>query len=191
MRLGDFSKDSCDYGISDCASYLHFGIEDIITHENYSQNKTTMVRDNDIALIRLNRPIPLNDKLKPICLPNEKVIEPVDGEVLTVGGWGKTMLPIEIVAKRAVGIPLINNSNICENVSDTKMCAGVLGDLRSGVTSCDGDSGGPLMKEWDDQKMAIEGIVSFGQGICVNRFFPTHYTRVRYYLSWIEEHVQM
>lgn len=190
--MGDFSKESCDYGTSSCRSYLHFGIAHIKMHEQYRLGKGRVI-DNDIALICVNERIPFNNKLKPICLPNNNVTEPVNGDVLIVSGWGKTMAPAESVAKRAVAVPLVTDPLECPYKSPSRMCAGVLtNNINSAKTSCGGDSGGPLMKQWQREKMVIIGIVSFVPGIaCVNEFYGTHYTRVRYFLHWIEANLQM
>lgn len=188
VRLGDFSKESCDYGTSTCLSYLHFGIAHIKKHERYQGGR---VIHNDIALIRVSERIPFNDKLKPICLPYE-VSRPVDGDVFTVCGWGTTMTPAENVTKRAAGVPIVTDLKHCPHKSPSRMCAGKLSNnIFTSQTSCDGDSGGPLMKQCDGGKMAIIGIVSFGNPSCVNEFVATHYTRVSYFLSWIEANMQM
>lgn len=43
------------------------------------------------------------------------------------------------------------------------------------------------MQEFYKGKTMIEGIVSFRRGSnCFSQFFPTHFTRVRHYLTWIE-----
>lgn len=190
--MGDFSHEPyCDYGAAGCSSYQFFGIEDIIKHENNEMNGKIL--NNDIALIRLNRTIQFDNKMQPICLPHANMTELVTGTMLTVAGWGKSYVENETyVAKRAVQAPLVTNAVACEFQSNTKMCAGVVSGLTSEAkTACAGDSGGPLMRQFEIRKMMIEGIVSFVQGSCINDFFATHYTRVRYYLSWIAENVCM
>lgn len=159
-------------------------------HWNYRKDTSHGIIDNDIALLRLDRIIPLNNILKPVCLPNVNIPEPEEYTLLTVAGWGKAMIN-ESVAKRAVGLPLIADSIACEFRSDSKMCAGVLShNVLTGRSMCDGDSGGPLMNEWQRRTMVMEGIISFVPGgRCVNRFFPTYFTRVRHYLKWIDENM--
>lgn len=190
--MGDFShKPYCDYGAANCSSYQFFGIEHIIIHESNEMNGKIL--NHDIALIRLNRTIQFDNKMQPVCLPHANMTELVTGTMLTVAGWGKSYVQNETyVAKRAVQAPLVTNPVVCEFQSMTKMCAGVVSGLTSKAkTACAGDSGGPLMRQFERRKMMIEGIVSFVQGSCINDFFATHYTRVRYYLSWIAENVCM
>lgn len=189
VRLGDFTQEPyCDYGAPDCRSYQFFGVEHIKVHWNYRIDK--YVLHNDIALIRLNRPVQFDNILQPVCLPTINVREPVSGDLLTVAGWGKAHVVNETVAKRAVDVPLVTDSNQCQLQDESRICAGVISSNIYYVrTTCKGDSGGPLMQQWRMQKMMIEGIVSFVQGSCINNFFATHYTRVRNYMSWIEENM--
>lgn len=54
--------------------------------------------------------------------------------------------------------------------------------------SCQGDSGGPLQLIQEDAELAqVVGIVSFG--ISCGTRLPSIYTRVAFYLDWIESHV--
>lgn len=117
--------------------------------------------------------------------------EPINGTMLTVAGWGKEQGLNEFVAKRAVDVPLVTDSDYCQYQDESRICAGVVSsNINYGKASCNGDSGGPLMQQWRRQKMMIEGIVSFIQGSsCINNYYATHYTRVRNYMSWIEENV--
>ena len=60
-------------------------------HENYSSRRIF----NDIALIRLSRPVYLNPGVGVICLPDvnpfvEPIDENLDGKFAIVMGWGRT-----------------------------------------------------------------------------------------------------
>ncbi|KAH3847131.1 hypothetical protein DPMN_089446 [Dreissena polymorpha] len=57
---------------------------ELFLHSGY--NSLTVV--NDIALIRLNSSIRLNDHVRPVCLPKSPKKIPV-GTRCTVIGWGK------------------------------------------------------------------------------------------------------
>ncbi|RZC40994.1 Trypsin domain containing protein, partial [Asbolus verrucosus] len=52
-----------------------------------------------------------------------------------------------------------------------------------GVSPCHGDSGGPLIFNG-----TLVGIVSYGVQPCANGY-PDVYTRVSYYIDWINENV--
>lgn len=187
--MGDFARRPyCDYGASNCYNYLHFGIAEKIVHKDYGKD-INLISHNDIALLYLNRRIPFDNVLKPVCLPLDNV--PVRSDILTVAGWGKTARQNELPKKRAADIPLVTDTDYCEFPHNSRMCAGVpSGNSSITKMSCEGDSGGPLMQEWQRRRMAIEGIVSFlAGGHCVNPYYVTQYTRVRYYLDWIRDHI--
>ena len=62
----------------------------------------------------------------------------------------------------------------------------------SGKDSCSGDSGGPLMIKRHkrlDTHMTQIGVVSWGLDQCGNEGVPGIYTNVRYFLSWILDHL--
>ena len=52
--------------------------------------------------------------------------------------------------------------------------------------SCRGDSGGPLACV-QNNTMVLTGIISFGLGCGNNKIWPSFYTRVTYYLDWINQ----
>lgn len=105
LQLGDFSQKSySDYGTSNCSSYQHFKVVDIIVHQNYTKDSNHTLH-NDIALLRLDRAIRYDNILKPICLPFN-IPELHVGTILTVSGWGKSMKINKIIAKRGVSVYL-------------------------------------------------------------------------------------
>lgn len=63
----------------------------------------------------------------------------------------------------------------------TQLCAG--GDFAK--DSCDGDSGGPLMRLSQQKQWFLEGVVSFGNR-CGLQGWPGIYTNVRSYIIWIQ-----
>lgn len=69
-------------------------------------------------------------------------------------------------------------------VLPSQICAG---DLAGGKDTCEGDSGGPLFLKSSDPNCNYDvvGITSIG-GICGTARKPGVYTRVSYYMNWIE-----
>ncbi len=70
-----------------------------------------------------------------------------------------------------------------------QLCAGG----EKGRDSCVGDSGSALMREMPQTSptsWGLVGIVSFGPRRCGTEGVPGVYTRVRYYLDWILEHLE-
>lgn len=70
------------------------------------------------------------------------------------------------------------------DISDFQVCAG--GNYAE--DSCDGDSGGPLMR-FQDNAWVIEGIVSFGVK-CGFQGWPAVHTRVSSYENWIRSTIR-
>lgn len=193
--MGKFTQwPYCDYGTSNCNSYLNFGIADIKVHEHYGRDSKQTL-GNDIALLRLDRSIPLGDKLMPVCLPLSKRQLSVNTP-LTVSGWGLKMNSYEPTAKRAINVTLLR-TNDCKFSDNRKLCAGLLSSrningARTANTRCQGDSGGPLMEALNTGKMTIVGIASFSKGgNCIGKYFPTHYTHVSSYIRWIKKNMHM
>lgn len=86
---------------------------------------------------------------------------------------------------------LINN--LGESLSENMICAGVSSGER---TSCNGDSGGPLMIRQPDGKWLQVGIVSWGRipldsgKRCGNPELYGVYTKVSNYFDWISDKIQ-
>lgn len=59
--------------------------------------------DNDIAVLRLDRPVKFGSKVQPACLPNVANAN-YDGELALVAGWGRTgeALPTSSVLRSLV-----------------------------------------------------------------------------------------
>lgn len=69
---------------------LDIGIASITVHENYIPD--SKLQNDDIALIRLSRPVRTSDFVRPICLPFAQHLRNrlLDREPLVVTGFGKT-----------------------------------------------------------------------------------------------------
>ena len=71
------------------------------------------------------------------------------------------------------------------NIASTQLCAG--GEFAK--DSCDGDSGGPLMRQVQGSNWYLEGIVSFGNR-CGLEGWPGVYTKVSEYTDWIQANLK-
>lgn len=49
-------------------------------------NDTTLA--NDVALLRLDSPLPLSGRINTVCLPSSAEDQPGEGEVVDTAGWG-------------------------------------------------------------------------------------------------------
>ncbi|XP_054735898.1 trypsin-1 [Anastrepha obliqua] len=157
----------------------------LVTHKKYNDN--TLV--NDIALVKLSKPIALKDPIRPVCLPNPN--QNFDFKEGVIAGWGLTSQDGDISSVlQEVTVPIITNAQ-CRNTSyktmivNTMLCAGLVEE--GGKDACQGDSGGPLIVR--DRIFQLAGVVSFGFG-CAKPNAPGVYTRVSQYLKWISENTK-
>lgn len=145
--------------------------------------------DNDIAVMRLEEPVQFSKYISPICLPDDDL--EVDGMMCTATGWGKTDFSTKgSKILKEVEIEVMDNA-ICDKAYKTTfsipirkwhLCAGT---TEGGKGTCQGDSGGPLQCKINGTWHVV-GITSFGSG-CAKAGFPDVYTRVSYYIDWIEQ----
>ncbi|KAM7344007.1 trypsin zeta-like [Cochliomyia hominivorax] len=161
-------------------------VSQIIMHENYNSNLT----DNDVALMILSTPLPLNGvTIAPIELTSEA---PKHGSKAVVTGWGTTSSGGFSSNKLLeVAVPIISNDR-CDKayaatygpgrITPSMICAGIEGE--GGKDACQGDSGGPLLVN-----NVLAGIVSWGRG-CALPNYPGVYSNVAYLRNWIETNVE-
>jgi secreted trypsin-like serine protease len=149
--------------------------------------------DNDLALIRLAKPIEFSSSQQTIALPVglDSAVWPTLGAVLAVSGWGATAEggTSSVILKRADVSVLAAPGAPCGDYGSSfnaamSICAGAVG---GGVDACQGDSGGPLVSNANGTPV-LAGLVSVGQG-CGGAAFPGVYTRVSTALDWIRQYL--
>lgn len=192
----------------DCADPVqNLGIEDIITHPAYDARDVN--RYNDIALIRLRGRVKFSDFVAPICLPQPTFRASVANDNVYVSGFGRTLnckwklhsaevktIKIYLFAasrsaiKQKLLLPIVDPESCRQKFAAKQVYIGASQICAGGhwlKDTCDGDSGGPLMrfqKYWH-----LEGIVSFGY-LCGLEGWPGIYTRVSHYMDWINGNVR-
>ncbi|XP_034487203.1 serine protease 7 [Drosophila innubila] len=186
VRLGeyDISKDiDCVNGVCN-KPVIEIDIEESIVHPQYDANSND--RHHDIALLRLSKPVELSAFLQPVCLPLASVRSVINpNEELVVSGWGRTLTSRQSNIKQRLEIP-VADQDYCKKKFSTKNINLISSQLCVGGEfvrdSCDGDSGGPLMR--NKNAWYLEGVVSFGNA-CGLEGWPGVYTRVSDYIDWI------
>ena len=154
-------------------------------------------RQNDVALLRLNRPAELGLTVRPVCLPVPGT-PPVPARLRRVAGWGKlsfegagaaalqeaklTLVPPEACEAIYRRLSSFSESFPGGGFLGTKLCA--VDPSPRGADACQGDSGGPLTGRRTDGRFSLVGVVSLGVG-CGDPDFPGVYTRVESYVPWI------
>ncbi|CAG9806988.1 unnamed protein product [Chironomus riparius] len=202
VRLGEWdvrTNPDCQYFENDeemCNDpYVEIRVAQVIQHPQYHQ--TGAAQYNDIALLKLEREVQTNVWIKPICLPIDQSLRDLDytAQSLEVTGFGMTETDFKSDVKLRVDIDVVAQ-NECKqfygskgvDIKNTQFCA--LG--KDGKDSCNGDSGGPLMKfkKFPNSNIAYYmavGLVSFGPSKCGLKDAPGIYTRISDYMDWIIE----
>merc|ERR1719402_1495008 len=172
----------------------HIGVEEKLEHEEYQ------FPDNDLALLKLNRPVKWRKEAQPLCLPETKS-NSYEGDMATVTGWGRlwnnhTRAGPATYELREVDVKIISNTQ-CDNqygdITENMLCAAEENG-NGGKDSCNGDSGGPLFVERKgvevNGKKQYEqvGVVSFGHK-CALKEYAGVYAKVTAQLDWIKKHM--
>ncbi|XP_068624277.1 phenoloxidase-activating enzyme-like [Battus philenor] len=192
-RLAEFNTSSypvdyveVDGGCCDEITVEIIPIEKNIPHPNYTRAN----HHHDIGLSKLKFDAPITEFIRLICLPTQDFRKSFKTPLnFTVAGWGSNGTQFSEV-KKHVKVPYVPNDS-CQTVysfrkiSDGQMCAG---GVRN-EDSCSGDSGGPLMYDFEEKFVAV-GVVSYGLNVCGTENAPGVYTYVYQYLDWISDVMQ-
>lgn len=169
----------------------YINVEKIIKHEQYS---TPSMFDKDIALLKLRRPIPFDENIGTVCLPDKNAPVPV-GTKCFITGWGK-IHPWDYMHYKLqqAMLPVVDNMK-CENlntnstnipVTSNMLCAGHGPNNPTG--GCHGDSGGPFVcPTGPDGRWEIHGAVSWGDSSCNTAQAYTVFVRVTNFRDWIDQ----
>merc|ERR1719436_1772962 len=160
-------------------------VEQVI-HPRY--NQPYRAYENDIMMVRVDRPFELNECVNTACLPTKP---PAVGSKCWISGWGTLASnggPRPDILQEAV--VEIKTNQECEAayppywIFDDMVCAH--GSHKGETTdACQGDSGGPMVCEEDGQ-WNLQGVTSNGIG-CADPAYPGIWSRVEYNLDWVLE----
>lgn len=140
---------------------------------------------DDIAVLKLNAPIELNSYVQIACLPNAR---PQVNQTAIIAGWGSQVYGDNqsTVLNQAFTQVISNCSGWWSSsmVNDTKQIC--VANRGTGSSLCTNDIGGPLLTKNSGQ-WVVSGIASFIDTSNCNTTsgLPNVYTNVAYYLSWI------
>lgn len=149
-----------------------------ITHEGF--NPTTAA--HDIALVKLPEDVKFTSRIKPATLPYRMRNDQFTAYPVVATGWGAAGETRNSDPMQYTELKVISNiecSNEFDVVTDGILCAKGLKD----ETVCSGDSGGPLVLKGTS---IVVGITSFGPADGCETNIPGGFTRVTYYLDWID-----
>lgn len=169
-------------------------VEATIVHPDWLEMANNQPRtnfDNDIALVKLAKPLTMGPTISPICLPGASSDYDLPKGILGyISGWGKTPKTGAAIHLRYARIPVVNMDR-CRSVrpdppldsltyvfTDNMICGG-----GNGKDSCDGDSGGAFAVKYhhDELHYYVAGLVSWGPKCGTYGL----YTKVSNYVDWI------
>jgi secreted trypsin-like serine protease len=165
---------------------VQVGVTKYVHHEEYQPI------NNDIAVMRLAKPVKFNNYIKPACLPQQGK-SPSDPSNCYAAGWGRMYNENQNTARilQQVRLPVLPD-NTCYNTwgnnfdQSSMLCAGY---LEGSKNVCNGDSGGPLVCK-ENGRWTLFGSVSFGNaGACAVRNRPGVFARISNYRNWIEQKI--
>lgn len=186
-------KASIDYLSTEDLKAQYFEVERIFYNDGYDDFTGNYIAD--IVMVILKTTIEFKGHIVPICIPYGlnfgDIVVPADW-VGRVAGWGLTESggrPSPIL--KIVELPVVDRQQCVREspedfrpqITADKFCAG---HLRSGVSVCQGDSGGGLVFPQDvrgRKKFYLRGIVSTGPnkvGSCDSNLYTT-FTNILYY----------
>ncbi|XP_011932472.1 PREDICTED: chymotrypsin-like elastase family member 2A [Cercocebus atys] len=165
---------------------LAVSVSKTVEHPDWDSNDVS--NGYDIALVKLTNPVCLTDKIQLACLPPAGTILP-NNYPCYVTGWGYLHTNGHAACVLQQGRLLVVDYATCSRpdwwgstVKPCMICAG--GD--GVISSCYGDSGGPLNCQAADGRWEVHGIVSFGSSLgCNYPQKPSVFTRVSKYIDWI------
>ncbi|XP_075146083.1 venom protease [Haematobia irritans] len=162
-------------------------IKRITQHPDYDSN----LAYNDIAVIKLEK----SSRQQPACI---WASEGLPQQVLTAIGYGQTKFAgpssnsllkvrLNVLTNEDCNTYYKPGDKLIQGVNAGQICAG---DPQGKRDTCQGDSGGPLLMfvpQYNTYVPYIVGITSFGEG-CASGV-PSIYTRISYFIEWIEQEV--
>lgn len=139
---------------------------------------------NDLAILRLSKPVEFNRYVQPACLPGP---DPHSNSKVVMIGWGAEKMDGNLFNElKQAQVKVIDDCHRFWNLFDeeNQIC---VAQTVSGDSACQGDSGGPLLQKYNNQWI-VQGVASFVEDCKTNGNFPPNiYVRVSAYLTWIKQ----
>ena len=141
----------------------------------------------DVSVLRLSSDVTLTEHIQPVCQPHS---DGRDRGPLAITGWGNTRAGagpprpadiLQLLYVNEVPLPFCNDAwkaKVDEDLLPSHIC---VKGVKIGESSCKGDSGGPLLRNFDsstDELWQLAGVVSFGTNNCGNTDLPLGFIRI-------------
>ncbi|NXQ80964.1 KLK8 protein, partial [Nyctibius grandis] len=139
-------------------------------------------KDGDLMLLRFLLPVHVTKEVKPLPLATRC---PVAGKTCQISGWGSTTSPEVTFPEdlRCAKVTIVPEER-CQRVYSRSITTNMVcaGEARGRADSCQGDSGGPLVCDG-----RLQGVVSWGPGVCGDPKKPGVYVKLCRYTRWLQE----
>ncbi|XP_060809287.1 phenoloxidase-activating factor 2 [Amyelois transitella] len=150
---------------------------------------------NNIALLRLERPLELAEHINVVCMPRQG--ESFDeSKGCVANGWGKNQFGLKgryAVILKKVEIDMVQHERCNQLLKKTRLgskfklhssfvCAGG----EEGKDTCQGDGGAPLACPIGGDRYKLSGLVSWGIG-CGGKDVPAVYANVPAFRQWVDD----
>ncbi|CAN7986330.1 unnamed protein product, partial [Ixodes hexagonus] len=175
VHLGGHARDVNEHG------EVWAEVEEICVHSDYNHHRKTSLKA-DIAIMKLRQTVHMSSSIQPVCLPRNYEELAGDSNVY-VTGWGHTNARLKSGShhlKQAT--TKVINTEDCRDHSGRMLPPGVLCGMHDYGSSCEGDSGGPVVHISNDT-WTIHGIVIGGPEVCGEDDEPLYFTKVSYYMK--------
>ncbi|KAF0971899.1 hypothetical protein FDP41_009595 [Naegleria fowleri] len=180
------SSNVCSSNLAASQKCIMRGVTRFTKHPNYDSSTIK----NDIAIIELDQPVPLDGWRVTSAVVEGSTI-PTNTQVY-IAGWGRTTSSSSVTNLQKAQVP-VSPASVC-NAKNLGMTTPqqICGGNGNGIDTCGGDSGGPLFRKVVPQSglpiFVLAGVVSYGPPGCGGSNVGV-YTNATHYLDFIRSQV--
>ena len=155
----------------------------IVIRRDYNRQRNYKKHDNDIALIKTDRPFLWDEYVSPVCLPDKKL--DIRGGFGIISGFGEMETGLNSYELLWARIEILSKTKCMRGPNRDELTKNMICAGGGQVDSCQGDDGGSLVVNVGG-KLTLAGVTSWRYG-CGVKGSPGVYTKVANYIDWIED----
>ncbi|XP_055341593.1 ovochymase-like [Paramacrobiotus metropolitanus] len=146
---------------------------------------------NNLALVKLRKPAPLQSSISPFCLPlTSETSTLAEGSQCYTLGWGRTNWASQTsyaTSVKQITATVLNNSRCKWSTSPVVVDTSSICASTSGGQLCYGDNGAPLVCKHRNGKWQLYGVNSVSFGCTGTATTPSQFVKVSSFASWITQ----